>query len=186
MEQQQSFAEDFRKITGALTFGIYTVGSFWSLCVKKWGTVGTRTYWMEAPLMLFVLAVLAAGTFGIEGQLFYWALFGFAINYGIHFWATVLVRMKGVHVHSYGLGKSIFPKHGQIVEVLLGALLGVWAFVSEAPIFGGFLMASTFCTAVGGGIVVARDRMRVVQMQDAMQQQQYESELLDERMGNRV
>lgn len=171
IENWQSPQGGFAKSLDLLSFLTFALGTFWTLTIRKHGTVGTRFYPTYVFFSMLAMAILLAGTQRSEGDqiAFHLAIPFLLINYAYHLIRTLRNRSKGNHVHSWHVGQSRFRGEGW--ELIIGLIVAGLAF-QVAPAFGVFLCVSTICSALTMMIIQTRDKIRGNQMMDAQLEQE--------------
>jgi peptidoglycan/LPS O-acetylase OafA/YrhL len=164
-----------------MSFIAFTLGSFWSLTVRRYGTVGTRFYPIYVFYCMMVMAVLLAGSHpaSIDRVVFTFALPYFLLNFLFHLISTQRSRAKGNHVHSWHVGIS---RYGKGLELVFGLLVAGGLYLI-APISGVFLCVSVISSAMTGAMLEGRDKLRAVQMMDAELEQKRMVEIYERARG---
>jgi hypothetical protein len=164
--------ERFQQATSLIFVLIDALSVLWVLTMRKFGTLGTRTYMFSFVWALGIIAVMHAGTTGNDKVCFHIAAWWLLIGWWIHFAATGY-RRRTHHVHSHDIGLPRFLKgqNGYLFEVIVGSLWLLVANHFKAPIFGLYMFVSSFCAALTYGLVQERDKIRVLQVKDSIMEQ---------------
>lgn len=146
---------------------VATTSCFWSMLFRKPGTVGTRAYALEMFLSTLLILMLANAPH--EKPYFVIALLFMYVGYVQHLMAT---WKKKEHVHTQCIGGYRYSEKGS-VEGFLGLGIGAAVFLIGLPYFGGFIAASALCCGIRDSLVSERDKLRSIQMADAIAEQEY-------------
>ena len=152
---------------------VYAAGVFWALIVKKPGTVGTRAYLLDFSGGFFLILALSQNSWPHSQTLFQCSLIFLVVIFLWHIYCTM---KNPIHVHAKCVGQSRFPGKGKQPEgweLFTGVFLGtVVAAVGLVP-FGLFIFVSACANGTRDAMIQERDRLRSVQMGDAMWEQEY-------------
>jgi hypothetical protein len=152
---------------------VYSLGVFWALIVKKPGTVGTRAYWMDFGGGFLLILALSRNSWPYHPLMFQASLVLLVVMFFWHFHCTM--RSK-THVHTKCVGHSRFPGRGNMphtLELLTGLALGAAIAIGGFVPYGLFIGFSALANSTRDGLIQERDRLRSVQMADAMWEQEY-------------
>lgn len=168
-----SAKDAFQVISGGFLVAVYTLGVFWALLVRKFGSIGTRAYWFDMCCGYLLIIALAQNPWYPDRYAFQllWGLL--PLLYVVHLLATMA---SSTHVHTQCVGRSRFPGNdgnAKVLEFVTGLLIGGGFYIYGMVPFGLFIMASATASTVRDALIAERDRQRALKMSDAMWEQQY-------------
>lgn len=146
---------------------VATTSCFWSMLFRKPGTVGTRAYTLEMFLSTLLILMLA----NAPGEKPYFVV-ALVLMYGGYIKHLMTTWKKTEHVHTQSVGGYLYSKNGS-VEGFLGLGIGAAIFFVGLPYLGGFIAASALCCGIRDSLIQERDKLRSIQMADAIAEQEY-------------
>ena len=154
------------------------VATFWALIVKKPGTAGTRHYWQEAGWSFILLLALSQNSWYPDQYFFVASIFILSFNFWWHYLASAKhVRNGTRRIHTQYIGDSRFKGKEkwwrQFQEAATGLLVAMVFVLIGAYPYAFFLIATTLCCANKEMAIEERDRLRSIQIDDAMMEQEY-------------
>ena len=162
-----------QSLSWVFLMAVYATGVFWALLVKKLGTVGTRAYFLDFSGGFLLLLALSQNPWPYDQFFFVSSLILLVIMLLWHMQATL---NSPVHVHTKCIGHSRFlgkGKRPETMELVTGLLVaGLFVLFGLVP-YGFFIFASASANFIRDGMIQERDRLRSVQMADAMWEQEY-------------
>lgn len=175
--QQPKATDMLQSLSWVFLLAVYTLGVFWAMIVKKPGTVGVRAYALDMGCGFLLLLALSQNPWPLDQYFFVGSLILMCVLYLWHLSCTMRNHgMGGAHVHTKCIGASRFRGEGkwpETYEVFSGILIGgVFAFCGLQP-FGFFIFASACANGLRDAMIDERDRLRAVQMGDAMWESEY-------------
>ena len=167
----------FQFTAGIFLYFIHFVGVFWALIVRKPGTTGSRAYVPDALGGFVLLLALSQNGWEPDRYLFTACLIAFPILFFWH-WNRAVNSPK--HIHTQCIGASRFRGEGDnpyLLEWVSGLVPGLLFVAAGMAPFGFFIAASASCVFIRQGMIKERDRLRAVQMADAMLEGIHDGEL---------
>ena len=159
-------------IANIFLIGLGGLSVFWTLIVRKFGTIGTRALWFDLICGYVLVIILAHGLYP-DALLFRGVWIVMPLLYVTHLMATL--GASG-HVHRHCVGKPRFlggGRKGEAIETVIGWAVFLVFYCTGYEIFAWFLLASILATVIRDVMIAFRDRQRSAQMQDAMWAQNY-------------
>lgn len=148
---------------------VATLSCFWSMLMRKPGTVGTRAYALEMVLSSLLLIALSHSPYPQERDVFYVFLGVMYVGYISHLGKT---NKSEKHVHSYCVGSYRYSKKGAI-ELCIGVAVGTALYYLGFQYAGGFVGVSALACTVRDALIEERDKIRSRQIADAIIDQEY-------------
>lgn len=161
----------FGFVTAIFHLTLMTLNTPWLLLMRKGGTVGTRATWFDYGCTnLLLLACRQFFPYSPCVELFTATLMLMPFLFLYHIIASL--RQKH-HVHTKSIGAPAVKS--ELLEFLVGAGIGcaiIWKWPAAEP-YGFFILCSASALAIRSMMIEERDRLRSVQMEDALWEQDY-------------
>ncbi len=160
----------FGFVVSLFYLALMTLNTPWLLLMRKRGTVGTRATWFDFGCTnLLLLACRQFFPYSPCVELFTGTMLLMLPLFLLHFRAAWISPQ---HVHTQSIGRPWVGS--ELLEFVIGAAIGltiIWRWPSAEP-FGYFVLASAGALAIRSMMIEERDRMRSVQIEDALWEQE--------------
>lgn len=159
----------FRTAITLLHYAIGALSVFWSLVIRKPGSVGTRVHWVDVPIAMVGLSIVRFSPYYLDAWMFALTMNLLPMLYVYHLITTFCQRR---HVHTMCVGEPFF-RGGEKWECLAGLVTAAALYWSGIRSYGMFVAASALAVVIRDWVISERDRQKTVQLDDALWEQEY-------------